>query len=123
MEKEKTWIEVKRIGEKIQKNWKILANQIGLKIDVTGIPSLTSLVFKDGNTRLYRSLITQEMLKSNILASNTVYASISHTDAIIKKYFNKLENIFKIIKKCQNGHDINKFLKSESAYQGFKRLN
>ena len=123
MEKEKTWIEIKQIGKKIQKNWKILANQIGLKIDVIGIPSLTSFIFKDGNTQLYKTLITQEMLKHNILATNTVYSSISHTDAIIKKYFNKLEDIFKIIKKCQNGNDINKFLKSNVGFEEFKRLN
>jgi len=123
MEKDKTWILIKKIGKKIQKNWKILSNQIGVKIDVTGIPSLTSFVFKDGKTRLYKTLITQEMLKHNILATNTVYSSISHTDAIIKKYTNKLEDIFKIIKKCQDGHDINKFIKSKIPYDGFKRLN
>ena len=36
---------------------------------------------------------------------------------------NKLESVFKIIKDCQNGHDINKFLKSKISRKDFKRLN
>ena len=63
------------------------------------------------------------MLRSNFLASNAVYCSISHTDNLIKSYVNKLESVFKIIKDCQNGHDINKFLKSKISRKDFKRLN
>jgi hypothetical protein len=38
------------------------------------------------------------MLKSNILATNTIYVSTCHTKTILKKYFKILDKIFKIIK-------------------------
>ena len=123
MKNEKTWIKIKKIGKKIQKNWQTLSNQMNLGIKIKGIPSLTSFSFPGKQNLHYKTLITQEMLRNNFLASNTVYCSISHTDNIIKSYINKLENVFKIIKDCQNGHDINKFLKSKISRKDFKRLN
>jgi len=123
MKNEKTWLKVKKIGEKIQKNWQTLSDQMNLGIKIRGIPSLTNFIFPGDKNLHYKTLITQEMLRNNFLASNAVYCSISHTDNIIKSYVNKLEDVFKIIKDCQNGHDINKFLKSEISRKDFKRLN
>ena len=71
----------------------------------------------------YKTLITQEMLLDNILATTAVYPCIDHSDKIIEKYSDKLNDVFKVIKKCEEGYDINKYLKSKESIKGFKRLN
>ncbi len=123
MEKNKTWKSIKKIGEKIQKNWKDIAKNNNLKIKVNGIPSLTNFIFQSNKHQSYKTLITQEMLLNNILATNAVYPCIYHEDKILNFYFDKLDNIFKLVKKCEDGYDINKFLRSRESIKEFRRLN
>ena len=59
---------------------------------------------------MYRKLITQEMLKSNILAGSIIYTSVSQTDNILNSYFEKLNKIMKKISYCRHGSDIKKYL-------------
>ena len=63
------------------------------------------------------------MLKKGFLASNAVYSCISHTDAILEKYFWELEKIFKVIQDCENGLDVDKILKYPVSHSSFQRLN
>jgi hypothetical protein len=42
---------------------------------------------------------------------------------ILKKYFNIMKKIFLIIKNCENGDDINKYLDTQKAKTFIKRLN
>ena len=63
------------------------------------------------------------MLIKNILATNAVYPCINHEDNILNFYFDKLNDIFKLIKKCEDGYDLNKFLKSRDSMKEFRRLN
>lgn len=123
MEKKKSWINIDRIGKKIQNGWKTLAKDTKIKIQVNGIPALTSFKFLSEKNQIYKTLITQEMLKNNILAANSVYPCVKHNDKVIDKYFNNLEKIFKIISLCETGFDIRKYLKSKVSMKGFKRLN
>ena len=41
------------------------------------------------------------MLKKNILATNSIYVSISHNKNILKKYFSILNNLFDTIAACE----------------------
>ena len=63
------------------------------------------------------------MLKNKILATNTIYVSISHNKKNLKKYFNLLNKIFVIIAKCEKGDDIYKYFNNEISRADFKRLN
>ena len=81
------------------------------------------LIFNSKNHQNYKTLITQEMLLNNILATNSVYPCIEHTEKIIKKYSEKLDNTFRKIKKCEDGYDVNKYLKSKASIKEFKRFN
>ena len=103
--------------------WKKIADDNRVDIDINGIYSLSSFKFNSSLHQEYKTLITQEMLKSNILASNVIYPSISHTEKLTSIYFEKLNEIFKIIKKCDEGSDIRKYLKSKISLKDFKRLN
>jgi glutamate-1-semialdehyde aminotransferase len=124
MEEIKSWDIITEVGKKIQAGWKSLASIHGLEIEVAGIPSLSTYSFKSGNALAYKTLIAQEMLKKNILASTSFYASIAHEDIYIEKYFNELDKVYKIISKCEsNNLDINKILEGPICHNGFKRLN
>ncbi len=123
MQKEKSWIKITAIGKKIISNWRKLAKKHNLKINIAGIPSLCSFSFLSNKNNAYKTYITQEMLKNNILASNVVYSSLAHTDKILKKYFKVLDKIFKDISLFEKGLDINKYLESKNSTQNFERLN
>ncbi len=119
MKKYKTWIKIKKTGEEIKKEWARLADKYSLKIKIFGISSIPQFVFLKNNS-IYKTYITQEMLKKNILASNIVYVSLAHSKPILKYYFLCLEKIFKDIstKKITKSS-----LKTKVAFNTFKRLN
>ena len=63
------------------------------------------------------------MIKKGYLASNSIYVCIDHSDEILDNYYNELYEIFKTIKECEEGRDINKILDGEICHSGFSRLN
>ena len=68
-------------------------------------------------------IVKQEMLKKNILATNSIYISTSHTKKDLQKYFKILDSTFSIIRKCQKGDDIFRYLNSEISISDFKVLS
>lgn len=124
MEREKTWEIVTKTGLDIRHKWQELADSYGIGIEHWGLPALAGFTIAGNNSLEYKTLITQEMLASNILASNCVYACIDHRPDIVQDYFQKLDPIFNLIKKCQeNNLEISKLLRGGVCHGGFKRLN
>jgi glutamate-1-semialdehyde 2,1-aminomutase len=124
MSRMKSWEIITEIGTKIQKGWKELAENHGLSISVSGIPSLSTYSFNSNNALKYKTLITQEMLKKGFLASTNFYACTEHHDTFISSYFDALDGIYKTISHCQNGKmNIDSLLDGPVCHSGFKRLN
>lgn len=127
MERIKSWEIITEIGNKMRNGWNKVALENSLKINISGIPSLSFYNIDTYNTEnflKYKTLITQEMLKKGFLASNNFYASIAHTELNMEQYFESLNPIFKIIKQCEDGLlDINSLLEGPVCHAGFKRLN
>ncbi len=123
MKKIKSWNIITKNGKKLIQNWKQLSKKYNLNITIQGLPALCNFTFTSKNSKKYKTLITQEMLKKGILASTAVYSSISHSNSILKEYFYELEKTFKIIEKCENGENINKYLKYPESHSTFERLN
>jgi glutamate-1-semialdehyde 2,1-aminomutase len=71
----------------------------------------------------YKTLITQEMLKKGFLASTSVYVCTKHTKEVLDEYFVVLDEVFGLIRKCEDGLDVNTLLEGPIAHGGFKRLN
>ena len=63
------------------------------------------------------------MLKRGFLASNLCYLSIAHSDEIFEKYSKNLDEVFKLITKCEDGYNINNLLEYPLCHNGFERLN
>lgn len=124
MKEMESWSVITETGKNITKRWASLGEKYNLNINTAGLPALTSFSIPSNNWLKYKTLITQEMLKKNVLASNSVYVSVAHKVADVDQYFEKIEPIFELIKSCENGdEDIDSFLESPVCHGGFKRLN
>ena len=124
MDRIKSWNIITEIGSKMQKGWIELAENHGLDISVSGIPSLSTYSFKSQNALKYKTLITQEMLKKGFLASTNFYACTEHHDTYFVSYFDVLNNIYKTISECEKGNiNIDSLLEGPVCHSGFKRLN
>ena len=111
-----------KIGNLISKGWMELADLHALKMDVVGIPPLTTFVFDHDDGQALQTLFTQEMLNRGFLASKSVYASYSHTEECVEKYLENVDEVFEIIKKAVEKDRVYDLLKGPVAHEGFKRL-
>ena len=124
MERDKSWELISNIGIKIKKSWKILANAHKLKIKIQGLNAIPNFFFFSKNNNLYKTYISQEMLKKGFLASNIVFTCIDHNEKILIKYFDNMEKIFKKIKDCENEReDIQNILEVPPSLEGFRSNN
>ncbi len=124
MERVKSWETITKTGEKMRAGWKKLADENGLKINLSGIPALSTYTFQSDKNLAYKTLITQEMLKKSFLASTAFYSSIAHTEADMNEYFEALNEIYRVIAKCEKGElDIMNLLEGPVCHSGFARLN
>jgi glutamate-1-semialdehyde 2,1-aminomutase len=123
MERIRSWEKITQTGLTIRARWQHLADKHRLEIDHWGLPALTGFTFKSANALAYKTLITQEMLAKGYLAGNSVYVSTEHTADVLDGYFDALDPVFSLIKECEEGRDVNGFLKGPVCHSGFKRLN
>ena len=124
MEKEQSWKKITFLGNKLISIWKNLSKKYKLKINISGLPSLAKFTFMSKNSQAYKTFITQEMLRFNFLAANSVYLSISHNEKILNKYSEHLDEIFYKISECEKDNlNIFDILQYPVAYTKFGRLN
>lgn len=124
MQKVSSWEIITDIGRRIQKGWQQLADTHKVKIEITGIPALSTYSFSGNSSLAYKTLVTQEMLKKGFLASTHFYSCIAHDDADIENYLDALNDVFNTIGKCENGnYDIYSLLEGPVCHGSFKRLN
>ena len=104
MERKKSWLQITTLGKKIKKKWLEIAKNNNIKIDTWGIDAMPGFSFKSKNNNIYKTYVTQEMLKKRILASNNIYCSIAHNEKMFRNYFTFLDKIFNKIYKFENDH-------------------
>ena len=119
MKKEKTWKIIEEKGKYIKKKWKEIAKNHNLEIEIFGINSIPQFKFKKNNNIL-KTYVTDQMLKKNILANNTIYVSLAHKKKVLDLYFYELGKVFSKISKIKN---IKSEIKVQEAHTEIKRLN
>jgi glutamate-1-semialdehyde 2,1-aminomutase len=120
----KSWDVITSKGKRIKEGWKTLADSHQLKISQWGLPALAGFTFESENNLAYKTLITQEMLKKGYLAGNSVYVCTEHKENLIENYFNLLDPIFALIKRCEeDAVSVKDLLDGPICHSGFKRLN
>lgn len=124
MRKIESWKIITKTGNKIKLGWQELAEKYDLTIEQWGLPSLAGFTFNSSNNMIYKTYITQELLLKGFLAGNSIYASVAHSDSILRAYFEELDSIFARIKLCEQGEkDPSTLLKGPICQSGFARLN
>lgn len=112
------------VGNEVKKIWTNKAKKHGLSITTGGLPPFSSFTFNHGDKhQALKTLFIQEMLQRGFLASNMVFASYAHTEAILKKYEKAVDEVFKILKDAIETNTVEKRLKGPVAHAGFARLN
>ena len=123
MEKIKPWKKVNSIGKAMMNIWKTTAKKNKINIKVFGIPTLAKFTFLERNDE-FKTFLTQEFLKHNILATTSFYPSYAHNTKSLNKYRKILDKVFKEIRFFQkNKINSSEFLKSEVSRVPFGRLN
>ncbi len=124
-EREKVWQKQNEYGMLIQKGWAEKAKDAGLQIVIGGIlPMSHFVIIGEENPLVYKTFITQEMLKKGYLASNAFYTSYAHSTDVIKNYLNDIGEVFMTMSKLiNNGTTIESQIVSSVCQSGFGRLN
>ena len=124
MQKIKSWVIITKTGKLVRESLHKLASANNVEIEITGIPALLQYSFKSNNHSVYKTLIAQEMLKKGFLASTNFYACTEHKNKDLDLYFNALDEVFKLIDKCEKGEiKAETLLKGPVCHSGFQRLN
>jgi glutamate-1-semialdehyde 2,1-aminomutase len=124
MNRLKSWEKIINKGKLINHEWKNLANSFDLELEINGIESMTSFKFKSKKHLAYKTLISQELLKNQILASNMIFLNIFHDESKISFYISKLKEVFEKIALIELGKKkIEDELKTNICHDTFKRLN
>ena len=123
MEREKSWEKISSFGKEVQSSWNDVAERTGVPLKIGGYPAISSFVFENPNHQILKTYITQEMLKTGILAGNMLYASTTHTPEMLSRYVDQLSLIFLKIGSAIENEKIDKLLDGEVSRSGFGRLN
>jgi glutamate-1-semialdehyde 2,1-aminomutase len=110
------------IGNEVQANWKRISEDVGVDINIMGMPAISAFAFKVDKPLVAKTYLTQEMLKKGYLATVAFYASCAHKDSL-EGYFNAFEEVLMQIKNISDrGDNLASHLQGEVCHAGFKRL-
>ncbi len=116
MKKFKTWKIISKTGKYNKKKWQEISIKHGIPIKISGMDALPKFEFCSKKNEQLKNFVCSELLKNGFLGKNVIYVSITHSEKILKKYFNKLDKIFLKISKKEYKNN----LKSK---KDFKRFN
>lgn len=122
MNKLRSWEKISKKGKIIKKKWREIAKKYEIDLKIRGISSIPQFYINSQNFFKYKTFITQEFLKDKILAANIIYISTAHTKTVFKKYFDKLNDIFHVVKKCEDGDNIDNYLKTKPIKYYFRKF-
>jgi glutamate-1-semialdehyde aminotransferase len=123
MQRIKSWKIISKKGKFIKSSWKKISENNQVKIKITGLDAIPSFEFERNNL-LYKSFITSEFLKCNYLATTTIYLSTAHNQNMINRYLEKLNEIFNLINKFENGSEkITDYFNQKVCNASFTRVN
>jgi len=121
MEKIKSWKIISDIGADVKKKWLQLSKIHNIKLDIKGLDAMPKFDFINNNNLYYKTFISQEFLKKNFLASNSIYLCVNHNNSLINRYFDILDSIFFEIKKSiDNNSNPEKLLEGPVCISGIR---
>ncbi|MBN2374038.1 aminotransferase class III-fold pyridoxal phosphate-dependent enzyme [bacterium] len=110
------------IGKQLQNLWQEAADEAGLPIHVSGLPTLGHFDIKGDDPLMLRTLFTQLMLERGYLAWCQFKVSYAHKQEHIDAYKSACYEVFKIIHDAIRQGLSRGMLKGPVSHSGFKRL-
>ena len=123
MEGLKPWEDLIHMGKVFKNGCLNIAKKHNINLKVTGIDTINYLNFEKNKNKIFKTFVTQEMLRAKILASNVIYLNIFHKKRHMEIYLKKLDEIFKKIKKVELKGSVKSELNGPISHDTFKRLN
>ena len=114
---------VERIGGQVKAHWDRAAQQHEIPVKVSGGYScLGSFTFTHEQDSALRTLYTQYMLQCGFLAGCHIYVTLAHTDEIVSRYAESVDEVFARMAEALRRGDVEKELAGPIAHAGFQRL-
>lgn len=110
------------IGNRIREGWLRLADRYGLKIQVKGIPPLSTFDFEHDQAQALFTLFTQKMLEKGFLASRAFYATYAHQSSHVDAYMEAADEAFGIMRKAVDTGCLEEEIRGPLQQTGFARL-
>lgn len=121
--REKIWNHLIEMGDLIGNGWLKLSKKHNLKISITDFKPLITMKLDYGDrNQALATLFIQEMLKRGYLASTSVYLSYAHTEDIINKYLESVDECFFILSKAIENNNENDLLDTKVRSDSFNRI-
>ena len=111
-----------RVGGAVMAGWQRASEETGLKLHVSGLPSLNHFNFDHEQELILTTLFTQMMLEKGYLAYNQFKPSFAHREDHVRDYFLALKETFAVLAQSIEKGDARSRLKSAAARRGFYRL-
>ena len=118
-----SWQKISTIGEGVKSGWKQVAQNTGVPIVVGGLDALATFRFDDHRHNIFKTFLTQEMLKRGFLAGTSFYASTEHSPSSVSSYLDALTEVFQVISTRWDDPHFERHLLGSEAHQTFKRLS
>ncbi len=114
---------IAHVGATVQRFWSESGRRHGLPVHAGGYPCLAHFRFDHAQADVLRTLYTQSMLDRGFLAGTGLYPTVAHTDAILERFGEAVDGVFKEIAGILSaGDDPARHLRGPVAHSGFRRL-
>ncbi len=112
-----------RVGAKVLDAWRELGRKHGLPVSVPAhFPALAHFAFEHPQAQELKTLYIQEMLDRGFLATTALYATLAHTDEVIRRYIDAIDAVFARLAAALAAGDVAARLRGPAAHAGFRRL-
>jgi glutamate-1-semialdehyde aminotransferase len=109
-------------GRRMREGWQELGRRHGLRLEVGGIPPLSTFRFLHDESRAMTTLYTQEMLDAGFLASGAFYAMHAHRVEHVVQALEAADTAFANIRRALEAGNVAGALRGPVAHEGFARL-
>ena len=106
------------VGNKVKEIWKDAADQSGIPITITGLPTLPAFSFDNKEATKLNTYFSIQMLQNGILGFRQFKPSFAHDEYSLEKYSEAVKKIFIQI----SDQTILKDLNTPNQHSGFYRL-
>jgi glutamate-1-semialdehyde aminotransferase len=121
-QREQVATHLQHIGREVFAGWQRAAQNVGLQLHTSGLPSLCHFGIDNGDALALTSLFIQSMLDEGYLAADQFKPSFAHRPEHLPGYFAASERCFAQLAAAIEAGDVRQRLRGPAARRGFYRL-